>query len=608
MHCSIGSFTTTTTSPTLSAISRKIKEMVFKGLFEDTLKFYKELHSSKIHINSSLFPSLLKASSSAHSLHFSLQLHCILLKTGHVSEPITANSLISMYSKFSLVESAHQMFDKMPLRDEITWKSMIMCYIRNGYFLESVEMLKEMLNLGFEPQSELIASVVSVCGRMGDSRLGREIHGRFITIENISQSVYFCTALIDMYSRCNDLPTALRVFERMPERNEVSWTAIISGCVMNENYDLSLEIFRKMQVEGIKPNRVTLVSVLPSCTELRALRHGKEIHGYVFRHGFCSDSHINGAVMDMYCKCEGTSRPTLLVFERVEKRDIVIWSSMIRSFSRNGESTKAFNFFYLMQMEGIKPNSVTILAIITACIGLSSMDHGQGVHGYILKSGLNSDMFVGNSLIAMYSKCGCLDASHQVFEEMPTKDTVSWSSMILCYGLHVCGSVALQLFHEMQGIGIKPDQITFLAVLSACNHAGLVDEGRKLFNYMIQEYGIAPNKEHYACLVDLLGRSGKLEEACAVIRSLPVRPSPSMWSSLVSACKVHGRLEVAEMLAQHLIDSEPENAANYTLLSMIHAETSNWAAIEEVRRVMRERGLKKMFGFSRIEIENRVYS
>ncbi|KAF8400132.1 hypothetical protein HHK36_013428 [Tetracentron sinense] len=598
------------TSSSVSAINSKVKDLVCKGLFDQTLKFYKQdLHPSALHLNYSIIlPSVIKASSSPQFLHFGLQLHSFALKTGSDSEPVTSNSLLSMHSKCSNIDSARRLFDTMLLRDTITWNSMITCYNQNGYCVEALEMFKEMCFYCFEPKPEVIASVLSVCGRMGDLGLGREIHARVVCDGRIVQSIFLSTALVDMYSRCFELPMAFRVFNQMIERNEVSWTAMIAGCTANESYNMSLNVFRAMQFEGIKPNRVTLITVLPACTELDAIEHGKEIHGHVFRHGFDSESHIAAALIDMYCKCREAFRYARLIFERLEERDVVVWSSMIGRYSQNGDGdgdgTDKMKLFHRMRVEGIEPNSVTLLAIIAACTTLSSVNHGRGVHGYILKSGLNSDIFISNSLINMYAKCGFIHASHQIFKEMPARDPVSWTALIQGYGLHGYGTEALQLFNEMRERKIEPDGITVLAVLSACNYAGLIEEGQRLFNHMMQDSNIELTVQHYACYIDLLGRSGKLEDACEVVIRLPMKPSATIWSCLVSACKAHNRLEVAEMLAHRLIDLEPENAANYTLLCMVYAETGEWVHIEEVRRVMRVRGVKKSSGFSRIEIEN----
>nr|XP_023914494.1 pentatricopeptide repeat-containing protein At4g31070, mitochondrial-like [Quercus suber]POF08076.1 pentatricopeptide repeat-containing protein, mitochondrial [Quercus suber] len=601
-----------TVDPTLSipAIHCKIRDYVSEGLYNETLELYKEeLHPLGLHATTSIFiPSIIKACSHAQSYHFGLQLHCMALKTGSDSEAIISNSLVSMYAKFSITGAARQVFDTMPHRDTISWNSMINCYLQNGYCGDALEMFKEMYMCGFEPKPELIAAVVSACAKKGEFRLGRQIHGLVIVDGMIKESVFLSTALVDFYLRCHDSLVALRVFEGMENKNEVSWTAMISGCTANQNYDMAINCFQAMQVSGVKPNRVTLLTVLPAFAELGYIEHGKEIHGYAFRHGFDADHHFSAALIHMYCKFQETLHSAEIIFEKSIIKDVVMWSLIIGSYAQSRNSGKAMNLFSQMQMQGIEPNSVTLLAILSVCTSLSSLKHGCGVHGYILKSGLNFDIFIGNALINMYAKCGCLMASHQIFKEMPTRDCTSWSTLISGYGLHGCGEEALQLFHEMQDKGMKPDSMTFLALLSTCNHTGLVEEGRKIFDCVMKDDKIPLTIEHYACFIDLLGRSGKLDDACEVVRAMPMKPSTKIWSSLVSACKVNGRLEIAEKLALWLIESEPDNAANYTMLSMVYAEAGNWPGVEEVRRLTRVQGLKKCYAFSRIELEYKSLS
>ncbi|KAK7858478.1 pentatricopeptide repeat-containing protein [Quercus suber] len=554
MHPLIRRFSSTV-DPTLSipAIHCKIRDYVSEGLYNETLELYKEeLHPLGLYETTSIFiPSIIKACSHAQSYHFGLQLHCMALKTGSDSEAIISNSLVSMYAKFSITEAARQVFDTMPHRDTISWNSMINCYLQNGYCGDALEMFKEMYMCGFEPKPELIAAIVSACAKKGEFRLGRQIHGLVIVDGMIKESVFLSTALVDFYLRCHDSLVAL---------------------------------------------------------QLGYIEHGKEIHGYAFRHGFDADHHFSAALIHMYCKFQETLHSAEIIFEKSIIKDVVMWSLIIGSYAQSRNSSKAMNLFSQMQMQGIEPNSVTLLAILSICTSLSSLKHGCGVHGYILKSGLNFDIFIENALINMYAKCGCLMASHQIFKEMPTRDCTSWSTLISGYGLHGCGEEALQLFHEMQDKGMKPDSMTFLALLSTCNHTGLVEEGRKIFDCVMKDDKIPLTVEHYACFIDLLGRSGKLDDACEVVRAMPMKPSTKIWSSLVSACKVHGRLEIAEKLALWLIESEPDNAANYTMLSMVYAEAGNWPGVEEVRRLTRVQGLKKCYAFSRIELEHKSFS
>lgn len=592
----------TTVAPTCSSPSNQIKTFLSKGLYYQILQLFTQLHFSAHSSIPFLLPSVIRASSSAQSHAFATQLHCLALKTAYHSEAVVSNSIITMYAKFSDVESARQVFDTSSHRDPITWNSLINCYLQNGCFEEALEVLKDVYFHGLVPKPELLASVVSVCGRkIGSRRIGRQIHALVVVDERIGHSVFLSTAFLDFYFRCDDYLMALRVFDGMEVKNEVSWTAMISGCIANRDYDEAFACFRAMQAEGVFPNRVTSIALLQACAEPGFVKHGKEIHGYAFRRGFESCSTFSSALINMYCHCGESLHLAELIFEGSCCRDVVLWSSVIGSYSRRGDSHRALELFNKMRSEETEPNHVTLLAVISACTNISSLKCGCGLHGHVFKCGFSFSISVGNALINMYAKCGCLDGSRKIFLEMWNRDSVTWSSLINAYGLHGCGKQALQLFYEMRERGVKPDAITILAVLSACNHAGLVAEGQQIFKQVNADSKIPLTIEHYACLVDLLGRSGKLEDALEILRTMPMKPSARVWSSLVSACKLHGRLDIAEMLAPHLIRSEPNNTGNYTLLNMIYAEHGHWLDTEQVRKAMKLQRLMKCYGFSRIE-------
>ncbi|KAI9110387.1 hypothetical protein K1719_018547 [Acacia pycnantha] len=592
-------------SATVSSSSNHIKSLVSKGLYDQTLEVYKELHAHGFPAISSLLPSVVKACSSAQRHGFGFQLHCFAIKSGFDSEAVLTNSIISMYAKFSDAQSARKVFDNMPHRDPITWNSMINCYLQNGYVVEALDTLKEMYSFDLVPKPELLASLLSMCGKIG-LKVGRQIHSLLIADERIEEkeSVFLSTALMDFYFKCNDSLMASRVFNGMKVKNDVSWTAMISGYSSDQDYEKAFEFFNAMQGKGVEPNRVTLIALLPACAELGLLKHGEEIHGYALRRGFESDHRFSSALMNMYCKFEESFHLAELIFERSSYRDVVLWSSIIGGYSQRGDGSNALKLLRQMMLEGIEPNSVTMLAVVSACTILSSLRQGYRIHGYVLKLGLDSDICLGNALINMYAKCGCLDGSHKIFQEMPNQDSVSWSTLITAYGLHGCGEQALNLFFDMKDKGVKPDSICFLAILSACNHSGLVVEGQKLFKQISEDCELPLTIEHYACQIDLLGRSGKIEDALEIMRTMPTKPSARIWSSLVSSCKLHGRLDIAEMLAPHLLRSEPENAANYTLLNMIYADHGRWHDIKRGRKFMKLRRLNKRYGFSQIEAGN----
>ncbi|KAK6147517.1 hypothetical protein DH2020_018429 [Rehmannia glutinosa] len=585
-------------------LDSKIKRLVSEGLYDQALAFYvQHIHPFQLNTDTAFtVPSITKACAHSQSHQIlGLEVHCNVLKNGFDSEFTVSNSLLSMYAKFSDTESAQKVFDEMPGSDTISWNSMINCYTQNGFLWEALKMFREMYALGFMPKTELVASCLSTCVKSENWRLGRAIHALVFLDERIEYSSFVATALVNFYWRFNDPDLAFRVFNRIVEKKQVSWTAMICGCIEDHDYVRAFDCIRAMQFEDVKPNRVTLISILPVCADLHSIAHGKEIHGYAIRHGYDSDARFSSALLHMYCECGGALQTAKHIFDRSVKKEIVMWSSMIAGYSQSKDSArKAIRLFNEMQMEGILPNNVTLLAVISACTNILSLSDGHGVHGYSLKSGLSNDVFVHNALINMYAKCGSLKDSVQVFDEMMTRDCVSWSALISAYGLYGYADEALQVFDEMQRSGIEADGVIYLAVLSTCNHAGLVDEGQNIFDRASKDENVFLTMEHYACYIDLLGRAGEIEAAYNVVCRMPMKPSPRILSSLVSACKNHRRLDIAELLARKLVGIEPENAANHTLLSMVYAEADNWTGVEEVRRCMKEINLRKNRSFSKI--------
>ncbi|EPS63937.1 hypothetical protein M569_10844, partial [Genlisea aurea] len=510
------------------------------------------------------------------------QIHCNAFKTAAVdsSDPTVSNSLLAMYSKHRDTPSAVKLFDEMPHRDSVSWSSMINCYSRSGLSRKAMHTFTQMYSRGFAPTPELMAACLSACRKDENSKFGRAIHGLVFVDERVEDcSSFLASSLVDFYCKAHDLSTACCVFDRIPEKNVASWTAMICGWIQYGDHIRAIECLKAMQRENTEPNVVTLISVLP------AVAPGKEIHAYAIRRGCDSDPRLSSALLHVYCSCGGVRNLHVarLIFDRSAK-EITMWSSMIAGYSKSkGQARKSIKLFNRMQTEGIRPNNVTMLGLISACSNLISLSDGHGVHGHSMKSGLISHLPVQNAMIDMYAKCGSLSESEKVFHGISNRDCISWSALINAYGLYGCAEKALKCFYELLGSEIEPDGVAYLAALSACNHGGMEDEGKAIFELARKDGGTL-SSEHYACYVDLLGRAGKLEDAYSVVCSMPMRPSPRILTSLASACKLHGRLNLAEALAGILINDEPEKAATHKLVSMIYAESGNWPKVEEIRR------------------------
>ncbi|XP_059077622.1 pentatricopeptide repeat-containing protein At1g08070, chloroplastic-like [Cryptomeria japonica] len=362
-----------------------------------------------------------------------------------------------------------------------------------------------------------------------------------------------------------------------------------------------------MQAVGVMPNCVTVVSALTACGELGALHRGKWIHEYLVRRGFESNVFVGTALVDMYAKC-GSVEFARQVFDRMPKRNVVSWSAMITGYALSGHGNEALGIFNQMQLTGVKPNSITMVSLLSACAHLGALQQGKRIHDYVIRTGLDSFVSVGTGLIDMYVKCGSVEMARQVFDKMSSRNVVSWSAMIAGYGLHGYGEEALLLFSQMRQTDKKPNEITFLGVLNACSHSGQLNEGRQYFECMTKDYRITPTLKHYACMVDILARAGHFIEAQDLIKGMPFEPDICVWGSLLGACRIHHNIELGVQVAEYIFALEPQNAGYYVLLSNMYATAGRWDDVAKVRIMMRARGVKKPPGYSFIEINSQVHA
>eukprot|EP01018_Ginkgo_biloba_P026783 Gb_12573 [translate_table: standard] len=429
----------------------------------------------------------------------------------------------------------------------------------------------------------------------------------FILRNSCESDVFVRTALIDMYTKCGNIETARELFDKMSNRNVVSWNAMIAGYAQNGHANEALTLFYQMQLQEEIPDSVTIVSVLHACTRSGDLQQGRSVHNYIIQRGFESDIYVGNSLLAMYAKC-GRVDVTRQLFDKMSKRNVVSWNAMIAGYTQNGHDNEALILFHQMPMVEMTPDLATILSVLLGCANLAALQQGKWIHGYIIRSGFESDICVENSLIDMYAKCGNIQIARQLFDKMTERDVVSWNAMIESYGMHGCGEDVLTLFSQMQQTGIRPDDITFIYVLSACSHAGLIKEGWQYFDYMTQNYGITPCMEHYACMVELLGRAGHLDEAQDFIEKMPLEPGASVWGGLLGACRIHSNIKLGKCVADHLFNLQPEHHGYYVLLSNIYAAAGRWDDVANVRTMMKDRGLKKPPGCSLIEVNNRVHA
>ncbi|PWA47645.1 Pentatricopeptide repeat-containing protein [Artemisia annua] len=569
-----------------------ITGFVQKGEHQSALKLFKEMIILKEEINIYTVTSVLSGCTNP----VSFQVHCWTYKTGFYSDSTVKNSLINLYSKTGSIELSEEVFrDTKDLKNPSTWSAMITSFSHNGSLEKAFGMLKRMFWEGLTPDISCIPSLLSIINRL---ELGEQIHCYTRKTGVFFNPLVGCS-LSTMYSKCGSLNDSYEIFEQIHDKDNVSWASMIAGFTEHGFAYKAIELFREMILSDVILDDTTLTAVLPACTSLQVLKLGKEIHGFFIKKQDSKFVYGGSPIVNMYSKC-GELKLANKVFSMMPFKDQISCSSLLSGYAQNGYAKEALLLFLELRSSGLKIDSFTVSTVLGAVGDLNQTDIGIGIqlHAYILKLGFESDDPVGSSLVTMYSKCGAVDDCYKAFEQIYKPDLISWTSMINSYAQHGKGLEALKVYDLMTKSGTKPDFVTFVGVLTACSHSGLVNEGYAYLKSMVNDYGIQPGQRHYACMVDILGRSGKLKEAERFIRSMPIEPGALVWGTLLAACKVHGDVEIGKIAAERFIELEPSSDGGYVALSNICADVGQWEEVLKIRDEMKGTGIKKEAGWS----------
>nr|UPT48864.1 pentatricopeptide repeat protein AaPPR963 [Agave angustifolia] len=466
----------------------------------------------------------------------------------------------------------------------------------------AVVIYKHMVVDGVYPDKYTFPVILKSCAKFSGIGESKQLHGAAIKM-GFSCDIYVQNALVNVYCICGDFCNARKLFDGMPERDVVSWTGLISGYVKGGDFSTALRLFSDMDVA---PNIATLVSVLVACGRLGELNIGRRIHGLILKTMVEIGLIAGNAILGMYVKCEQVDEAKR-VFEEIPERDIFSWTSLISGLVQCKRPRDAIEIFHEMQASGVEADKVVLSSVLSACASLGALDIGRWVHEYIDRKGIEWDVHIGTALVDMYAKCGCLERAVSTFHEMPCKNTFSWNALLGGLAMHGHGRDALDYFHRMIRLGFSPNDVTFIAILSACSHSGLVEEGRRFFSVMTRTYNFTPRIEHYGCMVDLLCRAGLLQEAYELVKSMPMTADVLIWGAMLSACKAQKNIELSQEILSHLLELEPCDSGVYVLLSQVFAMKDRWGDVMKVRRLMREKGIKKEPGSSAIEVNGKVH-
>ncbi|XP_062097076.1 pentatricopeptide repeat-containing protein At3g62890-like [Humulus lupulus] len=629
---------------------------------------YSHMVTQGVPLDISTFHFLIHACCKTLAFQRGTEVHGRVLKSGMGRNKSLNNNLMALYSKCGKLDEVQQVFKKMPHRDMISWNTMISCYVQMGIPGKALNLFREMQVDGVAADDITMISLLSACSKLRDLETGEKLHlyikrndleiggnllnclvnmyiecGRMekaheiVTRSKTGNDVALWTSLVGGYMKSKKIHAARCVFDHITEKSLISWMTMISGYVQGGYYNESLELFREMRLENVMADEVLLGTALSACTHVEDCKLGKSIQSLAVRCGIMAEGLLGNALIHFYAKCgkpkeaqlifeqlpnksnaswnsmldafcrNGELENAKLFFEKIPNKDIISWNTMINSSSKYNQPGEVFKLFREMQSSAIRPNKLTLISVLSSCASVGALKHGIWVHVYIEKNHIQIDNRLGTALIDMYGKCGSVKKAQELFSDLTDKNVHVWTAMIAAHAMEGQTSKAFDLYMEMEVTGIKPDHITFIALLSACSHGGLVNEGFSYFNEMSTAYNITPNLQHFGCMADLLGRVGQLDRALKFIKTMPVKPDISMWSSLLRACKSHQNVELAEYAFQQLIELDPVNDAAYALLSNTYAKAGRWDDVSHTRKKLFDLGVRKTPGCSLIEEEGVVH-
>ncbi|KAF5790868.1 putative tetratricopeptide-like helical domain superfamily, DYW domain-containing protein [Helianthus annuus] len=534
------------------------------------------------------------------------QVHSHIVKLGFDWTLMVCNSLVDAYCKTGNLDLANRLFVEMGMRDSVTFNAMITGCSNNGLNSRAIDLFIDMQSFSVKPSEFTFAAVICACMGLNDVLLGQQFHALVIK-SNFVWNVFVSNAFLDFYSKHDSIDDAKRLFDEMLLLDCVSYNVIITGFVWAGRLTESLNIFRELQRTKFNRKQFPFATMLSVAATETNLKMGKQIHAQALVTEAGSDILVGNALVDMYAKCD-RFQDANVIFASLPRGSAVPWTAIISAYVQNGCYDEALQLFKQMREAYVYGDQATFASTLRASANLTSLSLGKQLHSVMITLGCMSNVFCGSSLLDMYAKCGYIKDAIQVFDEMPVRNTVSWNAMISAYAQEGDGEATLRTFERLIESGLKPDSVSFLGVLTACSHRGLVDEGLAHFKSMTQTYRIDVKREHYASMVDLLCRCGRFDEAEKLMNEMPFEPDEIMLSSVLRSCRVHKNQDLAKRAADALFNMEVlRDAAPYVNMSNIYAEAGQWEDVSKVKKAMKDRGVRKVTAYSWVEVNHNVH-
>ncbi|CAI9114052.1 OLC1v1014671C1 [Oldenlandia corymbosa var. corymbosa] len=574
------------------------------GYFDEALDLYHKMMWDGVWPDVYTFPCVLRSCGGLSDWERGRELHAHVIRFGFESDVDVNNAVITMYVKSGNLACARRVFAGMQRRDRISWNAMISGYFENGECVEGLQLFFLMREFCFEPDLMTITSVISACEVLGDEKFGKALHG-FAVKNYYGVDVSVGNTLIQMYSSVGNWEEAEKVFNGIELKDVISWTAMISGFESNGLPEKAVDTYKLMEMDGIVPDEITIASVLSACASLSLLDMGVKVHEHAKSTGLISYAIVANSLIDFYSKCKCIDK-ALEIFHEMPNKNVVSWTSIILGLKVNNRSFESLFHFRQMKLS-VNPNDVTLISVLGACARIGALMCGKEIHSYVLRSGLELDGFLPNALLDMYVKCGRMVPAWNLFN-MQKQDGAAWNILLTGFAQRGQGAQAMELFGRMSHLKVEPDEITFISLLCACSKSGMVTEGLHFFESMRDVYNIVPNLKHYACVVDLLGRSGQVDDALEFIQKMPIKPDAAIWGALLNSCRIHRCLDVGEIAARHLYELDEEFVEYYVLLCNFYSECGKWDDVASLQRMLREKGVTVDPGCSWVEVKGQVHA
>ncbi|XP_022957571.1 pentatricopeptide repeat-containing protein At2g03380, mitochondrial [Cucurbita moschata] len=576
-----------------------IRWYFLNDMFANIIPFYNRMRMSFKECDNIIFSIILKACSELREIDEGRKVHCQIVKVGG-PDSFVLTGLIDMYGKCGQIECSSAVFEGIIDKNVVSWTTMIAGYVQNDCAEEGLVLFNRMRESLVESNQFTLGSIITACTRLRALHQGKWVHGYAIKNVIFELNSFLATAFLDMYVKCGQTRDARMIFDELPSIDLVSWTAMIVGYSQAGQPNEALRLFTDKIRSGLLPNSVTAASILSACSVSGNLSIGMLVHGLGIKLGL-EECAVKNALIDMYAKCHMID-DAYVVFLGVLEKDVITWNSMISGYAQSGSAYDALRLFNQMRSDSLAPDAITLVSALSASAILGAVQVGSSLHVYSIKEGLfSSNLYIGTALLNLYAKCGDAKSARMVFDSMGDKNIITWSAMIGGYGVQGDGSGSLAIFSDMLKEDLKPNDVIFTTVLSACSYSGMVEEGWRYFKSMSQDYNYAPSMKHYACMVDLLSRSGRLEEALDFIKKMPVQPDISLYGAFLHGCGLYSRFDLGEVIVREMLELHPNEASLYVLLSNLYASDGRWGQVNEVRDLMLRRGLKKVPGYSLVE-------